>query len=406
MALLAATMLLGMFAFDRHARLASYDIYATAFTVGCAYFLILLAESAPRPVAAKLLLTVAAGVCLGLALLAKGPAPAATVLMPLLVWLAVYHPPGRRVGVWLAVGGMVLVGILTFAPWVLAVIARHPRAVEFWKAEFLKLSTSRDPNAPAVMLDTIRPWYYYLQAFIWSAPFVPLFFLGLCLPFLSPKTPAQRELRRGRWLAWTVTVGGFVLLSIPAVKELRYAIQLLPFVALLCGTALQECAAWLEHKRGAAWTARAGVAFLVSAWILAVAVNGINRSMPVNHTNDFRPGVERAAKIVGRSPAAVLRLDDMPPRLATAYYFERPIPQLIVEWVAQLAAKHPGEPVYVLEWSPVEQKESWQLKAVEQLTKRKTETMMTFEAQGRRLTVTKLDVPVLLIGSSSKEPTR
>jgi 4-amino-4-deoxy-L-arabinose transferase-like glycosyltransferase len=470
-ALLAAVMLVGMFAFDRHARLASYDIYAAAFTVGCAYFLIRLAEKREGGWRA-VLLTVLAGLALGLSLMAKGPAPAATVLIPLMVWLGIYH---RRRGVWIAVGGMVVIGVVVFAPWVIAVATKHPEAWAFWKREFLKLSEARDPNAPAVTLDTIRPWYYYLQAFVWTVPFLPLFVAGLCLPFIRPRTEAQRGLLPGRWMAWIVTIGGFVLLSIPAVKEQRYAVQLLPFAALLCAAVIQELAEAGETESPAArltlelqlaffglpalaagwagiwmlfagqlpsWAGGAamssavsaigrvsvillglilialvlwvhdsykrrrllgaGVAFILVAWFFAFGVNWMNRADPANHTNAFRPGVEQAVKIVGRSPAAIFRPEDIPPLLATAYYFDRAIPQLVPEWVVRLTTKNPTEPVYVLEWSPVEQKESWQLAAVEQLTKRKSERVMTFEAEGRRLTVTRLDVPTLLIDAGGR----
>jgi hypothetical protein len=102
------------------------------------------------------------------------------------------------------------------------------------------------------------------------------------------------------------------------------------------------------------------------------------------------------------TPFLGFRPEDIPPLLATAYYFDRAIPQLVPEWVVRLTTKNPTEPVYVLEWSPVEQKESWQLAAVEQLTKRKSERVMTFEAEGRRLTVTRLDVPTLLIDAGGR----
>jgi hypothetical protein len=413
--------------------------------------------------------TVAAGVCLGGALLSKGPAPVLTVLVPLMVWLAIYH---RRRGVWLAVGGAVVVGILTFAPWVIAVAVRHPEAWAFWKGEFFKLSTSRDPHAVTVLLDTGRPWYYYVQAFIWAAPFVPLFVAGLCLPFFKPRDDAERSLRRGRWLAWGVTVGGLVLLSIPSVKELRYAVQLLPFVALVCGTAAQQVVRTVDRKDAGAWATafgqalffwvpgavgivaavwvivagrlpiqaalspilamgpwmflvvsalllvagafawtwyvrrelfRAGAAFVLASWFFAIVVNWSNRADPANHTNDFRAAAEQAAKVVGRAPVAVFRPQDIPPWLATAYYFDRVVPQLIVEWVVKLSGEHPGEAVYVMEWAPVEQEESWQLKAVEQLTKRKSARVYTWEGEGRRLTVTRLEVPVLLIGEGGKK---
>jgi hypothetical protein len=67
----------------------------------------------------------------------------------------------------------------------------------------------------------------------------------------------------------------------------------------------------------------------------------------------------------------------------------------------KLAGEHPEEAVYVMEWSeeqPFVNPPSWQLEAIEKLTGRKTETVMTFHAEGRRLTVTRLDVPVMLMG--------
>jgi 4-amino-4-deoxy-L-arabinose transferase-like glycosyltransferase len=479
-ALFGALLVPAMFAFDRHARLASYDIYATAFAVGCAFFLVALAEGTVEDGRVSrgrgILLAVLAGVALGGSLLAKGPAPAATVLVPLLVWLAMFH---RRGIVWMGVLIMVVVALLVAVPWVFAIITRYPQTFERWREETFKLARAREADAPAIELDTKRPWFYYVQIFVWVAPFVPLFVSGLCLPFLKLKgvIEASSRERRGRWLVWLVVVLGLVLLSIPAVKELRYAVQLLPFAALICAAAAQEfarakeklkadamvvwvsqvlffvvpavgavlCGIWAMTGRGfpnwlggevtrgvfsalgtpvamalgvmlfvaalMAWRwreqmciMRAGAAFLVAAWIFAFTTQWANRADPANHTNAWRPIIEKAARIVGREDRVVsIHTTDIPPWLSMLYYFNRPIPQVWPIGVKGLAQNYPTEPIYVLAWSRGEAEHAAMGQAltdVQVLSQRPVSKMLEEEADGRKLRLIKLEVPVLLIDAS------
>jgi 4-amino-4-deoxy-L-arabinose transferase-like glycosyltransferase len=260
-ALLAAVLLPAMLTFNRQARLASYDIYATAFLTCGAYFLLLLAERgktpgerAPRPLA-WLVITALAGIATGLAILSKGPVPVATVMLPLGLWLMIYH---RRPRVWVGVLLAALVSLLTFMPWLIAIGGLpgkgdawliEPRSPEVqnawkvWKAEFVQFGTGTAANTTAgTRAELTNSPFYYFQMLIWVLPLTPTLIAGLILPFVRSQgepPPSDRE-RRGRFLLWLILVLGLLLLTVPSEKKPRYALQLFPYAALLCAAVWQE----------------------------------------------------------------------------------------------------------------------------------------------------------------------
>jgi 4-amino-4-deoxy-L-arabinose transferase-like glycosyltransferase len=247
MALLAALFVPSMLLFNRQSRLGSYDIYAAAFTTASVYFLLSLIDDARHsatagrhlPVGRWLGWTALAGVALGLSLLSKGPAPPATVFVPLLLWLAIFH---RSKAIWLSVAALLLVSVATSVPWVLAIMHWYPAAWTTWRNEASKLSTGRRTVGSAIDYTLRDPIYYYLQIFLWAIPLTPTFIAGLAMPFFKPQStplPSDTE-RQGRWLLWMIILGGVILLSIPAEKKPRYTVQLFPYIALLCAAVWQE----------------------------------------------------------------------------------------------------------------------------------------------------------------------
>lgn len=255
-----------MIQFLRHARLASYDIYATCFTTLGLLGLVLLAEADASPTAPsggfplsseppdplphapgrpfgvswqRLAGILLAGVSLGLAVLSKGPVPVATVCLPVGLWLLIFH---RRRRVFVDLTLAALLSILVFLPWLIAIGQRYPGAWGVWYREILQNSTAQSNNPAQTAADLRRPFYYYFQFFIWVFPLTPTLVAGLALPFLpvhSSPSPSARE-TRGRWLAWIVTVAGLVLLSCLAEKKIRYALPLFPAAALLVAAVWQE----------------------------------------------------------------------------------------------------------------------------------------------------------------------
>jgi 4-amino-4-deoxy-L-arabinose transferase-like glycosyltransferase len=240
-ALLAAILLPTMLIFNRQARLASYDIFATGFLTCGAMFLAMLAE-AERPTFWRWLgLTLGAGIATGLSVMSKGPVPVATVMLPLGLWLLVFH---RRWPVWAGVAAAAIISVAVFFPWLWVIGKQYPEAWARWKSEFIQFGTgnAENPAAAGTKEQLQKSKLYYLAMLAWVAPLTPTVIGGLLLPFLplqSDPQPAPRE-RRGRWLFWLVLVGGLLLLTVPSEKKPRYALQLFPFAALLCAAVWQE----------------------------------------------------------------------------------------------------------------------------------------------------------------------
>ena len=261
-ALIAALFVPAMFVFNREARLASYDIYATGFLTCGAMFLIWMATLRETQ-NAKLktqngggvfwCYAILAGIATGLSVLSKGPVPAATVMIPLGIWLFMYH---NRARVWGGVALAAAVSVMTFLPWLLAigglkvgghwiVAPRIERAWHVWAAEFLQFGTGDAANPGAgSKADLTDPIYYYLMMFIWVAPLTPSLVAGLVMPFLKQRDEVVRSKgnRRGLWLVWLVLVLGLVMLSVPSEKKGRYTLQLFPFAGLLCAAVWREFA--------------------------------------------------------------------------------------------------------------------------------------------------------------------
>ncbi len=206
--------------------------------------------------------SILAGIATGLSVLSKGPVPAATVMLPLGLWLLLYH---RRAGVWAGVAIAAVASLLTFFPWLVAIgglplpgggghwliAPRVQNAWHVWAAEFLQFGTG-EAAQPGVgtKAQLTDPFYYYLQFLYWAAPLTPCLIAGLVMPFLPARKTAAPDPagRRAIWLFWIVTVGGLILLSVPSEKKDRYSLQLFPFAALLCAAVWREFAKLREDE--------------------------------------------------------------------------------------------------------------------------------------------------------------
>ena len=228
--LFAAIALASMVVFIRQARMASYDIYGTAFTT-LGFLGLLVAAEYPRR---WWVWSGLGGVALGLAVLSKGPVPPMYVLVPFGFWLLWEHRKNSRC--WLGILLALVVSIAVFSPWLIAVAIRYHAeyggsAWHIWTRQFRRYVS--------VLPDTR---WYYLAMIAWVFPWTPPLIAGLALPFLPthsdpPPTPQER---RSRWMFWIVLVLGLILLTIPAQKKQRYALQNFPFAALLIAAVWQE----------------------------------------------------------------------------------------------------------------------------------------------------------------------
>ncbi len=161
--------------------------------------------------------TLAAGVLLGVAVLAKGLVPLA-LFVPALWFLR-----GRLKSIAVILG----LAFAVAAPWYALVTARNGSAFLadfFWKQHFERFTTGA--------LMHVQPfWFYFPVLFAGFFPWTP----ALTLLFRS----SLYKNARAQWLA-TWFVWGFVLFSASENKLPGYVLPLFPALAALCGLALAE----------------------------------------------------------------------------------------------------------------------------------------------------------------------
>jgi len=203
-------------------------------------------------------------VAMGFAMLAKGPAPIALVAAPLAVWwyterplrlLARCGPSGWRPVVvlflrqlwpqtvraftrlWLLPG--LIVFVLIFVPWMLAVAAKHPHAWDLWNWQYWQRAQGRYTDTRP------RGFFYY----------VPVV-LGLALPwvFLILEAIAAPWLRRyARWRRPLLYAGlwaliGILAMSSMAFKKPYYVTPALPGLLLLIAVVADRFFSWVPHS--------------------------------------------------------------------------------------------------------------------------------------------------------------
>ena len=159
----------------------------------------------------------AIGVCLGLAMLAKGLVPLALAL-PGVWFLRRYF---RKF--WLpALACAVVAG-----PWYIAMYARHGTA--FVEELFVKQHFARLYSAS---LQHVQPWYYYVPVLLGGLfPWTPL----VALPFVRRETWDARR----RFLLATVLFG-IALFSVSTNKLAGYLLPLIPAVFVLVGSGFER----------------------------------------------------------------------------------------------------------------------------------------------------------------------
>jgi 4-amino-4-deoxy-L-arabinose transferase-like glycosyltransferase len=226
--------------FLRNMRIATYDAYLLAFaTLAIASAVYAMRPREPERARSwsRLIGWVGCGACVAAAYLTKGPISLVMTVLPLACMIAA-TPAWRRHALGLALA-VALAGALA-APWFLYILREVPAAVRALGAEY---RAARDEFQP--------PWYY----------------LGL-IPLVAPWVVwlpafwAQAIRRRIDWSAPAIRVAAlwflaiFVVMSIPAAKQQRYIIPILPaagllMAALFLGVGERERAPWLGRLAAA-----------------------------------------------------------------------------------------------------------------------------------------------------------
>jgi len=159
----------------------------------------------------------AIGICLGLAMLAKGLVPL-TLALPGVWFLRRYFKK-----FWLPALACAIVA----GPWYIAMYLQH--GAVFLEELFVKQHFARLYSAS---LQHVQPWYYYLPVLLGGLfPWTPL----VALPFVRDKTWDMRR----RFLLATVLFG-IALFSVSANKLPGYLLPLIPAVFVLVGSGFER----------------------------------------------------------------------------------------------------------------------------------------------------------------------
>ncbi len=188
-------------------------------------------------------------VALGVAMLAKGPAPLAMVAFPLAVWWYLERPlrvlarggwtglrrapaafirglKPRTVGafrdLWLVPG--LIVFALLFVPWMIAVAYHHPHAWDLWNWQYAQRAQGD------YLDDRARSPFYYIPVIIgFSLPWLFLLPEALAAPWL----PRYARMRRALFFCGVCAVVGIVIMSIESFKKPYYMLPAMPLLFLM-----------------------------------------------------------------------------------------------------------------------------------------------------------------------------
>ncbi|MDD5134843.1 MAG: glycosyltransferase family 39 protein [Phycisphaerae bacterium] len=163
-----------------------------------------------------------------LSMLAKGPAPLPVMFPALFFYFAIFRK-WKFIPKLLPAAGVILF-LLIFLPWPIAILAKCPQAVEIWKNEFLG-------RAAGEYAAGSKPFYYYFKImFVYMAPFSAFIPLALGAPFYS----VWEKKRRPMFYLWLWFVGGVIAMSLCGGKRQHYILPMMPAMAILVGIILDD----------------------------------------------------------------------------------------------------------------------------------------------------------------------
>ena len=224
-AALATMSVASTFFFQRQARTASYDMHYVAWTSTA----VALGIWAMNPLgAAPSLARRLAGwggyaVCLAAAVMSKNPLPYLLGLPPLIAAVVLLSERRRTDALWLIAA--ILCSAIPVAAWYWHVFATYPRL-----AERVLAREMRQPR-----LD-YQPLWYYLGVFVLVVPWTAWLVGSLIEPFRLQRGP--RRCAAMLAVFWFALI--FVGMSIPAAKQQRYILGILPAVGLLLAMFIRQ----------------------------------------------------------------------------------------------------------------------------------------------------------------------
>jgi len=211
--------------FLRNARLASYDTYLLAFcTLAMAAGIAALQPRSKKPKRLPTLFAWAVcAIALAAAILTKGPIALIMTILPLSV-IALTGP--RKGASFAGLLGAALLSAAFVLPWYVYVLGRVVAADQIMSTEFhASRSEFQEPWYYLGLIPLVFPWLLWL----------PAFGVGAARRQYELRQPAIRIS-----IIWFLCI--FIAMSIPAAKQQRYIIPILPAVGLLVAIAWQQIA--------------------------------------------------------------------------------------------------------------------------------------------------------------------
>ncbi len=163
-----------------------------------------------------------------LSMLAKGPAPLLLIFPALFFYFAVFRK-WKLVWKLLPIAGVILF-LVIFLPWPIAVFLKQPGAVEVWKNEFFGRAAGEYASGE-------KPFYYYFGVmFVYLLPFSAFIPLALLAPFYR----IWEEKRETIGYYWLWFVAGIVAMTLCGGKRQHYILPIMPAMAILAGIILDD----------------------------------------------------------------------------------------------------------------------------------------------------------------------
>jgi len=160
--------------------------------------------------------------------LAKGPVPIPLVLIPLVVYVAVFRRWKILPKLLPVAGPLILLVILL--PWPLAVAHRVNWDLVVWKREFIDRFLGE-------YVPGHKPLYYYLGImFVFVTPWVAFLPMALAAPFYRV-WDKKRDVMQFLWI-WFIV--GLAFMTISGGKRQHYIMPLMPAMAILIGILLED----------------------------------------------------------------------------------------------------------------------------------------------------------------------
>lgn len=224
--LLAAAITGSCLLFLRNARMASYDTYLLAFcTFSLAAGIWAMQSRAKKPRRGVTLSGwLICGIAMAAAFLTKGPIALVMTALPL---AAIAITGARKERDIAGLLGALLLAAALVLPWYLYVLDTIAAADQIMGTEFK--ATRNEFQAPwyyLCLIPLVFPWLFWL----------PAFWIGAIRRQYDTRNPAIRIPA-----LWFLAI--FIVLSIPAAKQQRYIIPILPAAGLLIAAAWQSIAA-------------------------------------------------------------------------------------------------------------------------------------------------------------------